>query len=268
MPIDTEPTIETFSRGLKVQVRVLNAVFIREIMMRYGRDNLGFLWIFIEPMLLCVGVMLLWSFIHAPFEHGIGVITIVLTGYMPLTLWRHLTVQAGIKPFSRSLDMLYHRQVSMLDIFTVRCFLEFTGATAAFLVVTLILLASGLVDQPHDLGIIILGWLSMALFSTAIALVTAVLSETYEPVEKFIAVYQYISLPLSGTFFMVDWLPTNLQKIALYNPTVHCYEMIRHGFLGNDARTFYDPWYPIVAAILLIAAFIGFIGRMRDHLER
>jgi capsular polysaccharide transport system permease protein len=91
---------DAFVLGLKVQARCLHALMIREMMMRYGRDNLGFLWVFLEPMLLCVGVMLLWTLIHAPFEHGLTVVALVLTGYMPLTLWRHTTTNAAIMPFT------------------------------------------------------------------------------------------------------------------------------------------------------------------------
>jgi ABC-type polysaccharide/polyol phosphate export permease len=40
-------------RGVKVQARVLRALMIRELMMRYGRGNIGFLWLVLEPMLLC-----------------------------------------------------------------------------------------------------------------------------------------------------------------------------------------------------------------------
>ena len=49
---------KTFVDGLNVQFRCLRALMIREMMMRYGRNSLGFVWVFIEPMLLCVGLWL------------------------------------------------------------------------------------------------------------------------------------------------------------------------------------------------------------------
>ena len=80
------------SKGrLLTKLRVLEALAVRDMMRRYGRGNLGFLWVLLEPMILTVGVMLIWSVAKGEQEHGIEIIAFVLTGYMPLTLWRHMT---------------------------------------------------------------------------------------------------------------------------------------------------------------------------------
>jgi capsular polysaccharide transport system permease protein len=259
--------MDTFVRGLKVQAGCLNALMVREMMMRYGRDNLGFLWILIEPMLLCVGVMIMWSFIHAPFEHGITVVALVLTGYMPLTLWRHMTQMAAMTPFKRNADLLYHRHVSLLDVFLTRIFLEFAGTTAAFLLVSAVTIAFGLVDMPYDLGLILAGWTSLGALSAGVALITAILTESSEISEKFVPVFQYVTLPISGCFFMVDWLPSYAQELIWFNPPTHCYEMIRAGFFGGTVRTYFTPWYPLVWGIALFAIGIGFVNGTRDRLH-
>ena len=46
-----------FLTGLRIQSRGVNALMIRELMMRYGRGNIGFLWLVLEPMILCAGGM-------------------------------------------------------------------------------------------------------------------------------------------------------------------------------------------------------------------
>ena len=50
-----------FPRSLDIQLRVLGALLMREIITRYGRDNLGFLWLFVEPMIFTLGITALWS---------------------------------------------------------------------------------------------------------------------------------------------------------------------------------------------------------------
>jgi capsular polysaccharide transport system permease protein len=240
---------------------------IRELMTRFGRDNLGFLWVFIEPMLLCVGVMSLWSLIKSPFEHGLQLVGLVLTGYMPLTLWRHLTSSAGVRPFSRSAGLLYHRHVTLLDTFFTRIFLEFAGTTTAFVMVSAVLIATGLVDPPQDIGLVAGGWMLMASLSIGAALTIAIITEYFEIAEKFVPVFQYLMLPLSGCFFMVDWLPSYAQDAIWYNPQVHCFELIRAGFFGSSVTTFYSAWYPAVSGVALFALGIGFVERARDHLH-
>src|ERR1700720_262482 len=107
----TEPTpLNDFLHGMQVQVRCVHALLIRDMMMRYGRHNIGFLWVVLEPMILTAGVMGVWSVIKPPYEHDVRVISLVLTGYMPLTLSRHMT-NAGIFIFRRNLGLLYHRNV-------------------------------------------------------------------------------------------------------------------------------------------------------------
>src|SRR5271169_5515465 len=88
---DVRPSPADYWRGLKVQARVLNALLIRELMTRYGRGNIGFLWLIVEPMILCAGVIGLRWLIQGHHEHGVPLVALLLSGYMPLTLWRHIT---------------------------------------------------------------------------------------------------------------------------------------------------------------------------------
>lgn len=251
---------------MQVQIRCIHALLIRDMMMRYGRDNIGFLWVVLEPMLLTAGVMGIWSLIKPPYEHDIRVIAIVLTGYMPLTLWRHMT-GAGIFIFRRNIGLLYHRNVSLLDVFVSRMLLEFAGATTALTVVTSLVTIAGLIDPPRDIGPAIVGWLLMGALSVGQALCFAVLTERSEVWERFIQPYQYLMLPLSGTFFMVDWLPSSAQKLIWFNPTVHCYEMFRAGFFGEEVPTHFASWYPSIWAAILVALGIWGLGSVRDRIH-
>jgi len=259
-------TIRHFTAALRIQARCLYALMIRQMMLRYGRDNLGFLWVFVEPMLLCTGVMIIWSLIRDSYEHGIGIIQMALTGYMPLTLWRHLT-NSGVFVFRASINLLYHPYVSLLDAFFTRIALEFVGTTAAFVLVAGTLMATGLIDPPEDLGLIAAGWMLMGLLSTGVAILISVLTESSEISERFIPVFQYLALPLCGCFYLVDWLPTYAQKMAWFIPTVHCYEMIRAGFFGNSVETYYDAWYPAAWGFGLFALGVGLIENVRDRIH-
>ena len=43
------------SDAWRVERRVIWALMLREMMTRYGRHNIGFLWLFAEPMLFTLG---------------------------------------------------------------------------------------------------------------------------------------------------------------------------------------------------------------------
>ncbi len=263
----TDGAVSTeLSRGASVQLRCIHALLIRDMMMRYGRDNIGFLWVILEPMILTVGVMTIWSLVKQPFEHGVQLISLVLTGYMPLTLWRHM-LGAGVGLFERNAGLLYHRNISLFDAFFSRMLLEFIGTTTALIVVTAVLLSLGLIAIPHDPGIVLVAWLLKAFVSSALALNFAVLTQWSRTAEKFVQPFQYFMLPVSGTFFMVEWLPSVGQAIIWYNPTVHCYEMFRAGFFGADMKTHYSVWYPLAWSLGL--TFVGVLGveKIRDRVH-
>ena len=56
----------------------------------------------------------------------------------------------------------------------------------------------------------------------------------------------YLLFPLSGAAFMVDWLPTGMQKFVLLLPMVHGMEMLREGYFGSAVATHYDVAYMAV----------------------
>jgi capsular polysaccharide transport system permease protein len=228
--------------GLRRQMRSIHALMVRDMMMRYGRDHLGFVWVILEPMILTAGVLVIWSLIKPTYEHGVRVVALVLTGYMPLTLWRHLTNPA-VMLFRRSVSMLYHRPITLFDIVFAKSLLEFAGTSCALIFVYFTLLVSGQIEPIKDMGVTVAAWLLMALFAFGVGTIFSVVTEYNEVSERFVQPFQYLLVPISGTFFLVDWLPHYAQELILLNPLVHCFEMFRAGFFGESLTTHYSSWY-------------------------
>ncbi|WP_422002613.1 ABC transporter permease [Reyranella sp.] len=244
-------------RGLAIQGRNIRALMVRDMMMRYGRGNIGFVWIVLEPMLLTVGVMVVWSYTIGPQKQGVKLVELVLTGYMMLTLWRHVT-NSAITIFRRSSGLLYHRTISLFDILLARGSLEFVATATAFLVVWGTLYLAGLVGPVERYDLLFAGWIMMGGLALACSAVIAAVTEWSEAAERIIQPLQYISLPVSGAFFMVDWLPTWAQKAVLLNPMVHCYETFRAGYFGHQVVSHYDFGY--FAVWLFGLTFVGVVS--------
>lgn len=244
-----------WARAVAEQARVLGALLMREMVMRYGRENIGFLWLVIEPLILTTGVMVLWSYMrHA--EHNVALAAFCITGYMPLTLWRHISSQT-VSCMRQNLPLLYHRQIRPLDLLVARSLLEFAGTTLALVAVYAVLRLTGLLDPYDDLAKSLAGWLLMAWLAFATGLILAALSEQFDFVEKLVSPFQYLLLPISGVFFMVAWLPSPIQKLALYVPMVHCYEIFRAGMIGPSVETHYSFGY--ILGWCLFATFLGLL---------
>ena len=107
------------AEGWRVQRRVINALMTRELLTRFGRENIGFLWIMVEPILFAGLVGLVWRYMKGPEEHGVSVVAFAASGYIPLTLFRH-AVTRSMRAFSVNGSLLYHRQIKVLDFILVR----------------------------------------------------------------------------------------------------------------------------------------------------
>lgn len=229
-------------QSLRVQVRVIRALLIREMLTRYGRHNIGFLWLFVEPMLFTLGVTALWTFIGLHRESPIPIVAFALTGYSAVLLWRNMPARcvAAIEP---NLALLYHRQVRLMDVFLARILLEGMGATISFIVLSTVFIATNWLSPPEDLLKVICGWFMLAWFGGALALLLGSLSGRSELVDKLWHPASYLLFPLSGAAFMLDALPPAGRDFLLWLPMVHGTEMIRDGYFGSLVRTHYDIWY-------------------------
>lgn len=235
-------TVPSLWRSLEIQTRVIGALLLREILTRYGRHNIGFLWLILEPMLFTLGVTTLWTLIKATHGSTLPITAFAVTGYSSILLWRNCTSRV-VKAIEANLSLMYHRNVRVFDVFSARLILEIFGATTSMIVLTVIFTASGWMSPPSNLLTAIMGWLLLAWFSFALGLVVGAASERSELVDRVWHIFTYLLFPLSGAGFLVDWLPKAWQETILWMPMVHGTEMIRHGYFGNAVRTYEDPMY-------------------------
>lgn len=250
-----------------VQRRVWGAVFMREIQTRWGRRNLGFAWLFAEPLVFAFPVMAMWSLMRAPVEHGIPLLTMIWSGYMPLLIFRHVAGRA-VYVVRQNAALLYHRQVTPLDIFIGRCGLEAIGNVAALAFSFLVLYFFGFIEWPVDPFIFMVGVIYMVWWSLSVSLVVAAWSERSEIVEHVWQVISYMYMPICGGWFLLDWLPTSIRNVAMaVMPSVHSYEMIRAGLLGNRIHTYFDVTYVSYYLAIITLCGLWMMRGVRRHLE-
>jgi capsular polysaccharide transport system permease protein len=253
-------------REIKKHIRILNALMMRELVTRYGREGLGFLWLIAEPLVFCFGVMGLWSVMKPEYEHGVRLAPFIMTGYMTILLFRHM-VQVGSGAMQANIGLMHHRSVRPLHIYLSRMMLEIVGGAMAFAVVYLVLLALGSVSPPHDYlklysGYLLMGWLSMGF-----AITVSSLAIRFEVIERILPVSMYLLVPLSGAFVMVDWIPTAYQSLYLLNPLPHTIEMVRDGVFGEFVQTHYNPLYPFYWGVILNVSGMLLLNQTQRYLE-
>jgi len=237
-------------RSFSLQRRVLHALLMREVITRFGRENLGVLWLVVEPMIFTLGVATLWT--AAGMSHGsaIPIVAFAVTGYSSVLMWRNAATRSG-QAIENNKGLLYHRNVQVIDVLLTRIAIEIGGASGSFLVLSILFISIGWMPAPVDLLHVVFGWVMLAWFGTALAMTIGAATAFSDIVERLWHPAAYLLFPLSGAAFMVDWMPQRLQKIVLLLPMVHGVEILRQGYFGNVVRTHYDVGYMATCCLVL-----------------
>ena len=267
MPTDSRvsPARGSLRSSLAIQARVIYALMMRELITRFGRHNLGVLWLIGEPMLFTVGVTILWTRAGLHQASSLPIVSFAISGYSSVLMWRNTTSHC-ISALEQNLNLLYHRNVRVLDVLIGRILLEAAGATLSLTALSIGAVAVGLAAPPEDLLKVVAGWLMLAWFGAALG-ITLGCGVTYsELVDRIWHPASYLLFPLSGAAFMVDWLSS--QDVALALPMVHGVEYIREGFFGGAVRTHHDLGYMAIANLLLTLAGLILMRGAARHLEQ
>ncbi|MFG5408127.1 ABC transporter permease [Piscinibacter sakaiensis] len=245
------------SRSFAIQCRIIGALFLREVLTRYGRHNIGFFWLFVEPMIFTALVTALWTAIGANHGSSIPIVAFGLTGYSTALLWRNMPNRTlgAIEP---NLSLMYHRNVKVIDIYMSRILLEVGGVTASFVILAFAFTAFEWMQPPEDILKVMFAWLMLCWFGVALGLAIGAVGERYTFIGKLWGPMSYILFPLSGAAFIVDALPPGGRDYILLLPMVHGVELLREGYFGSAVRSHYDLGY--MAACCLALTLFGMAG--------
>jgi capsular polysaccharide transport system permease protein len=74
-------------------------------------------------------------------------------------------------------------------------------------------------------------------------------------------------IPLSGTFYMVYWMPAAVRDALMWMPPINGVEMIRAGYFGPSVPTYYDPLYMLYVSIIGTAIGLYVVKDARAYVE-
>ena len=239
--------------SFRTQLRVIGALLMREVLTRYGRKNIGFLWLFVDPILFTVTIAFVWTQVHLRHFEAIPIFAFVLVSYSTVPLWRRTTslCMSAIEP---NKALLYHRHITVLDFYISRTLLEDAGSTMAFVILVLFFALLGAMPLPVDPLQVTAGWMLLAWFGFGLALVVGSAVHRVPLMQK---AWRPISLVLflcSAVVFPMDAAPPQAREILLWLPLVSGIEYLREGYFGPVITYYYDIFYMIVCNLLLTIA--------------
>jgi len=231
-----------------VQRRVVGALVLRELHTRYGRENIGYLWLILEPLLLAAAIALIHSRSATHYGSDMKPVPFTLLGYCNFMMFRSIINRAE-GALEGNVTLLYHRPVTILDVMVARALLEAAGTVFAFALLMGIALATGMAEPPERPEYVVLG--IGALFSLCLGLSMVVVAVTHDnrTAGRLVHPITYVMLPLSGCFVALQWLPPGARRVFELVPLSHVFELLRYGWFRSARPDYIDGWY--------LAAWIG-----------
>lgn len=239
---------------LKTHLRVLHALLLREMITRYGRTSLGYVWALLEPVAVIALLTLLFMQIAQAPPYGHSFALFYATGYIAFH-WVIDISSVSARSVHVNRPLLAFPNVSALDTVLARFLLQaLTGLAVAVIVFGAIVLGFA-ESSGFSLAPLLTAYALALLLAFSIGLVNCwgfTISKGWE------LAWGVVSRPLllvSCVFYSFESLPTMARDVLWYNPIVHIVGLMRAGFYP-----IYDPAHVSVAYVLSIAMGLSLVG--------
>ncbi len=218
-----------FSVSLLHQLNVIQAIALRELQSRFGRHNIGYLWMIGEPMMLAT----VMSTIHevagvGPKVPGIHPFAFTLLGYNIFIIFRNVFNRAD-HILDHSSHLFYHRIISPTDIVIGKSIVEMIGTIASLVILMSAGVVLGLANIPARPFHLLTAIFLMCWFSLALSMLIAAYTYDSHLLSRFVHPFSYFMIPLSGAFFTMTALPEWVRPYFAWNPLMCIFEVARYG---------------------------------------
>ena len=207
---------QALSRSLLIQGRVLHACLMREVITRFGRHNLGVLW-------LVGGAHALHAGCCDTLVRGAPAITaptfrssrLRSPGYSRCSVGATRRALHRWRSTAKPVAAVSPQRAGDRRLLLTRCLLELGGATGFFIVLTAGLRGPRMDGAAERSLKAVLGWAFAGLVRALPRPFYGRGNRLLEFVEKLWHPVAYLLFPLSGAAFMVEWLPESGAEIVL-----------------------------------------------------
>jgi capsular polysaccharide transport system permease protein len=218
-----------YIEALRSQVRVINALMLREARTRYGRQKVGYLWALIEPIVQILVFSYLFYLIGRVNPFGGSMAVFLATGLMTFFGFRNVMnrVKGG---FGSNEALLSFPIVKVVDCYFARALLELGTWIAVTVLILGGLIFLGLGSAPRSVPIMAMALLCLFALALGAGMTLAVISEFLPALSNLMKMPNRILYMTSGGFFLPDSLPPVARNILTWNPVLHGITLFRVGY--------------------------------------
>lgn len=240
--------------GLLGQLQVVHALLLRETKTRFGKNQLGYLWALVQPLLWVATFAAMYYAFGRLAPPGMSILAFLTTGIVPFSLFRE-TASRCLSAIDSNKGLLFYPQVRPLDLVIARVALE---AVTQLVVFAVLMLGIAIYEGPTQIDSALQTVTGLALatgLGASLGLVCCGLGVFSRSVERIFPAVLRILFWISAIFHPVESLPPTVRDIFLMNPLTHAIELVRDGwFPGYEARRIDVPY---AAIWILVMLFFG-----------
>lgn len=218
--------------GLRIQLRVIGALLLRETIVRAGKQNLGFLWVLLEPLAYVSLTIGLYLFAGKRPHSGMPLVPFFISGFMPFLAFRNAALRVMQAAVSNGAILMYP-QVKVFDIIIARSLLEGAISIMVTFILIFVMMAFDLGEPPaNPLGVIAMIWYGI-FAGMSLGATLSVMNQFTRETEQIFKPVLRVLVFFSGVFFLADDLPRMLHVVAAYNPVFHLIQASREYYFTN-----------------------------------
>ncbi|WP_347454584.1 ABC transporter permease [Acinetobacter thermotolerans] len=243
--------------GLRVMYASIRALILRELQTRFGQYRLGYVWVFLEP-LLTIGIMvLLFATIRQRMAPGIEYEVFLINGIIPFFMFR-TGVMLGTSAVESNKGLFSYRSVKPIDALVARNILELLLKFTAYMGFSVSFLWFGYSISLSEIPNLLFYWLLLFIFMFSCSLVFLVIADFSKEIVKILSPLFLILYLASGILYSIHIIPAEYRVYLLYNPLIHIFELMRNAVA---------PTYALVPGIslsyfiywIIITLFLGLL---------
>lgn len=250
---------------LVTHLRVLHALLLREMITRYGRSSLGYVWALLEPVgVIALLTALFMQIAHAP-PYGQSFALFYASGYIAFH-WVMDISSVSARSVHVNRPLLAFPNVSALDTLIARFILQgLTGLGVAAVIFSAIFIAfeDRIIFNPGPL-------MQAFVLALLLALGVGILNCWAFAVSKgWEIAWGILSRPLlliSCVFYSFDALPNAAREVLWYNPVIHITGLLRSGIYPTYNPAYISGEYTLGVSLCLICAGLLSMRAVRARL--
>ena len=253
--------------GIRLQIRVIGALVLRETRSHFGEMRLGYLWAIIEPCLHLFMYTLLFRYIlicRSPVGGSLPVF--FLTGFIPYFLYQKIASYLTTA-VQGNRSLLNLPPIKPLDVLVARAILELiTYLLAGAILLTAVFLKGDRQAIPYDPVTVEEAIAVAVCFGFGIGMINVVLNAYIRSWPFLFTVFFGPLYFLSGIFFVVEEVPLPYRDYLLYIPTLQIVVWFRRGFYHNYSPTYFYPGYILAWTVSVMVIGLALMRIMRRKL--